>query len=100
VIVWPQTHGVFNRSGRSRLTGQVAPTHSADAPTINRAVGRTPWLIADIRLAPGNSGGPLADAEGEVIGINSMIVGGFGCAVTSDAVEAFLKKAHLQAEAV
>jgi serine protease Do len=67
---------------------------------VHRAVGRTPWLIADIRLAPGNSGGPLADAEGEVIGINSMIVGGFGCAVTSDAVEAFLKKAHLQAEAV
>jgi serine protease Do len=42
---------------------------------------------ADIRLAPGNSGGPLADAYGRVVGINSMVVAGFGAAVTSNTVE-------------
>ena len=63
------------------------------------AVGNAPLLIADIRLAPGNSGGPLADAQGNVIGINSMVVGGFGCAITSDTVESFLTRMHL-AEAV
>ena len=66
---------------------------------VHHAVGNAPWLIADIRLAPGNSGGPLADAQGNVIGVNSMIVGGFGCAATSDSVESFLQKMHL-AEAV
>jgi serine protease Do len=50
---------------------------------------------AGIRLAPGNSGGPLADAQGDVIGINSGIINSLGCAVTSDAVEQFLKTAGL-----
>ncbi len=66
---------------------------------VHHAVGNAPLLIADIRLAPGNSGGPLADAQGNVIGINSMVVGGFGCAITSDTVESFLTRMHL-AEAV
>jgi serine protease Do len=54
-----------------------------------------PFLFADIRLAPGNSGGPLADAQGNVIGINSAIVDALGCAVTSDAVQQFLEHAGL-----
>ena len=49
------------------------------------------WVRADIRLAPGNSGGPLANARGEVVGVNSMIAGGLGLAVPSAAVERFLR---------
>ena len=54
--------------------------------------GRQSWVLADVRLAPGNSGGPLADAHGRVIGINTMIVNGLGAAVPGNAVTAFLHR--------
>lgn len=53
------------------------------------------WVQADIRLAPGNSGGPLADAQGRVIGINTVIAGGIALAIPSNTVERFL---HLSKE--
>lgn len=53
------------------------------------------WVQADIRLAPGNSGGPLADAQGRVIGINTVIAGGIALAIPSNTVERFL---HLGSE--
>lgn len=46
-------------------------------------------IRADIRLAPGNSGGPLVDAAGRLLGINSMIVGGMGVAIPAHTVRAF-----------
>jgi serine protease Do len=48
------------------------------------------WIYANVRLAPGNSGGPLANARGEVIGINTAIVNGLGMAVPSNAAAEFL----------
>jgi serine protease Do len=48
------------------------------------------WIQADIHLAPGNSGGLLADAMGRIVGINSMVVRGLAFAVSSNAVERFL----------
>jgi len=53
----------------------------------------TDVLRADVRLAPGNSGGPMTDARGRVIGINSMIAGGMAIAVPVDAVKAFVAEA-------
>jgi serine protease Do len=66
---------------------------AVSAGILHRAAGTQPVIFADIRLAPGNSGGPLADAQGNVIGINSAIFRGLGCAVTSDAVLEFLARA-------
>ena len=42
----------------------------------NRRGDRLPVIRSDAPLAPGNSGGPLVSASGEVVGINAMIIGG------------------------
>ncbi len=55
-------------------------------------MGRRPWIRADVRLAPGNSGGPLANAQGHVIGINTAIVNGLGVAVPVNTAVEFLRR--------
>ncbi len=50
-------------------------------------------IRADLRLAPGNSGGPMVNARGEVVGINSMIAGGVAVAIPSHTVVAFVADA-------
>jgi serine protease Do len=54
-------------------------------------LGPLTWVQAHVRLAPGNSGGPLANAAGEIIGINSMVAGGLALAIPSNTVNAFLQ---------
>jgi len=52
--------------------------------------GSLTWVQADVRLAPGNSGGPIADVEGNVIGVAAMIVSGLALAVPAPDVERLL----------
>lgn len=59
---------------------------------VHQPPGEGACIFANIRIAPGNSGGPLADADGYLIGINGAIVGGLACAVRSDAVWKFLRR--------
>ncbi len=52
---------------------------------------RRPFIQSDVSLVPGNSGGPLADARGRVIGINSMVISpGLSLAIPSAEAQAFL----------
>ena len=48
------------------------------------------WIHADVRLAPGNSGGPLADTAGQVVGINTMLVGNLALAIPINDVRRFV----------
>lgn len=50
------------------------------------------WVRADIRLAPGNSGGPLATLDGAIVGINCMIARGLGIAVPAHVADRFARE--------
>ncbi len=51
-------------------------------------------IRSDVHLAPGNSGSPLMNAAGGVVGVNTMIVGGdLGIAIPSHVVNAFVEEA-------
>lgn len=55
------------------------------------AGGGPKWIHADVRLAPGSSGGPLADFDGQVLGVNTMIISsGLALAIPSRVVQQFL----------
>lgn len=60
-----------------------------------RGVGDRNWVQAIIRLASGNSSGALANAAGDVMGINTMIAGHLGLAVPSNEVIPFVERAML-----
>src|SRR6202163_1637648 len=62
-----------------------------------RGLGSRSWVQADVRLAPGNSGGPLADARGRLIGINTMVAGTLALAIPSNTVQDFLSAGRLDA---
>ncbi len=76
----------------------IEPAEEDEHPDRSR-YGRGRWQLpdvvliqADISLYPGNSGGPLADARGRVVGINTMVGGGLAFAIPSRTVQNFLQE--------
>jgi len=95
------------RDSRSVRTGEmvVAVGHPNGSPAalstgIIHAASSGTWIQSDVRLAPGNSGGPLADVEGKVIGINSMVANGMGIAISTAAIERFLNGEQAMEQAI
>ncbi len=87
------TAGVISARAGADTDVDVEP---ADAPGPRQGrwdVPRLGLIHADIRLYPGNSGGPLTDAHGRVVGINAMIGGGLAFAIPSRVVQRFLEEA-------
>ncbi len=68
----------------------------ADWPGLPAVDGRREWLVVNMRLRPGNSGGPVLDAAGRVIGIAAIMAGpNVGMAIPSHIVERFVR-AHIR----
>jgi serine protease Do len=72
---------------RRTLTAGVVHALASVSP------GGRRWIHADLRLAPGNSGGPLADTAAHVLGINTMVAGGLALAIPSNDVRRFVASA-------
>ena len=94
-VVGALTTGIIHAVGMTVGTGFTNNhtdnlTEPAQSTNLNQKYPN--WIQADIRLFPGNSGGPLADARGRVIGINTMIVNGLALAIPSHGVESFLQQ--------
>jgi len=52
------------------------------------------WIAISLHLRPGHSGGPLVDAQGRLVGINTMMAGpDMGLAVPVHTIKAFLRRA-------
>jgi len=51
------------------------------------------WVIANLHLRPGNSGGPLINMHGELVGINTMMTGpDVGVAIPAHVIDGFLRR--------
>jgi serine protease Do len=55
------------------VTAGILSAKSRDLPADSTASDAVPFLQTDVAVNPGNSGGPLFNLRGEVIGINSQI---------------------------
>jgi serine protease Do len=54
-----------------------------------RGPGRGSYVRSDVTLAPGNSGGPLLNASGQVVAINAMIFGRMALSIPGNAARAW-----------
>lgn len=78
---------VGNPNGRVGAVS-MGMIHSAGTVQIGARRG---WIQSDIHLAPGNSGGMLATADGKVIGINAMVFRGLGLSIPAGEAQSFLE---------
>lgn len=92
------TAGIVSARAPADPDLDVEPAEEDERPDRSR-YGRGRWRLpgvdliqADISLYPGNSGGPLADARGRVVGINAMVGGGLAFAIPSRTVQNFLRE--------
>jgi serine protease Do len=76
------------------VTAGIVIGGGADMPEMAR--GQREWLMVSLVLRPGNSGGPLVDAAGRLLGVNTIMTGPVvGGAIPVHVVRAFLLEATL-----
>ena len=86
----PQRTPIDSAGSADAVLGTLAGVVHALGPV---SPGGRRWIHADLRLAPGNSGGPLADTAGHVVGLNTMITGRLALAIPINDVRRFVSAA-------
>jgi serine protease Do len=69
--------------------GRVGAVSAGIVGGVGELRGRGSYVRSDVTLAPGNSGGPLLNARGEVVAINAMIFGRMALSIPSNAAGAW-----------
>ena len=87
------TLGVVSNASRvfTSFTGSAIQDVNLDDGTPTGLFTR--WIQHDALIQPGNSGGPLVDLAGEVVGINELGGGGIGFAIPSNLAKEVLNRA-------
>ncbi len=76
---------------RGAATAGIVIGSGADMPEMPT---EREWIMVSLRLRPGNSGGPLVDARGRLIGVNTMMTGPeVGVAIPVHVAQAFVRQA-------
>lgn len=74
------------------VTSGVVIGVGANLPEMGQMQPGREWIALSLHMRPGHSGGPVVDASGKLVGINTMITGpDVGFAIPVHTVKTFLK---------
>ncbi|MBZ0111523.1 MAG: trypsin-like peptidase domain-containing protein, partial [Thermoanaerobaculia bacterium] len=92
------TRGIVSNRARvfTDFTGSEIPDMTLEEDQLSGLLTR--WIQHDALILPGNSGGPLIDAEGRVLGINELGGRGIGFAIPASIARDVLDQALLRGE--
>ncbi|MCI0694707.1 serine protease [candidate division KSB1 bacterium] len=88
----------YNRTDKINPGAKVAAFGYPQSDKLSQTVGRitrleSKYLVFDAKISPGNSGGPLVDKHGRMIGVSTFVEGGKdGYAVNIDLVLSVVEK--------
>jgi serine protease Do len=81
------TLGIVSNTRRVFLSGLGNELEELDFGSGDRTGLFTVWIQHDALILPGNSGGPLVDLEGQIIGVNTRATTGYGFASPANLVK-------------
>ncbi|MHC4598968.1 MAG: PDZ domain-containing protein [Planctomycetota bacterium] len=87
------TLGIVSNPKRVFTSFTGSDIEERELPTGQRTGQFTQWVQHDALILPGNSGGPLVNLQGEVVGINELGGNGVGFAIPSNLVAHVLNQA-------
>jgi serine protease Do len=94
------TLGIVSNAHRVFTSSTADDLREMDLGEGDRTGLLTRWIQHDALILPGNSGGPLVDMKGEVVGINELGGGGVGFAIPANVAASVLAAARQGSDVV